>query len=100
MVADRIDSYDPDARLPKPGTRWVWEIDKPWARELIEVAGSFWNGEEWWVKTIRLGETHLPAGERREDLNDLSRCWEAVTPVGGPLTARCWEQRRPDEERD
>lgn len=82
----RVNSYDPDALLPKVGTRWVWEIDDPGARELIEVTEVNWNGEEWWVKTksLLVGDT-IPRslGGRSEFLNDIGRFWEAVTPVGG-----------------
>jgi hypothetical protein len=82
----RISSYDSDALLPKLGTRWVWEIDSPHARELIEVVEVRWNGEEWWVRTKSLltDAAHLPSlSGSNEALNDLSRFWEAVTPVGG-----------------
>lgn len=85
-MTKRISSYDRDALLPKVGTRWVWEIEKPHARELIEVTEVFWNGEEWWVRTrdvlrdVAIMQA-LPGGG--EHPNDLSRFWEAVTPVGG-----------------
>lgn len=81
----RANSYDPKARVPKIGSRWVWEIDKPAARELIEVTEVLWNGEEWWVRTKMLlgrGVIFSPGGA----LNDLSRFWEAVTPVGGTVS--------------
>lgn len=79
-----IDSYDENAPLPKVGTRWVWEIDKPHARCLIEVTEVKWNGEEWWVRTKALLPDSFPA-TAGEPLNDLSRFWEAVTPVGGGM---------------
>lgn len=83
-MTKRISSYDPDALLPKVGTRWVWEIEKPHARELIEVTEVLWNGEEWWVRSKNLlTDVALMGNTRPESLNDLSRFWEAVTPVGG-----------------
>jgi hypothetical protein len=85
-MTKRIDSYDPDALLPKVGTRWVWEIEKPHARELIEVTEVFWNGEEWWVRSKNLLRDSVQLGSSQnlnETVNDLSRFWEAVTPVGG-----------------
>lgn len=85
----RISSYDKTAKLPKVGTRWVWEIEKPHARELIEVTEVFWNGEEWWVRTKSLlVDVAVMGREMRasnEFLNDLSRFWEAATPVGGGM---------------
>ena len=81
-VHGRIDSYDRSAPTPPAGSRWVWEIDKPHARELIEVIEAQWNGEEWWVRTRTLlpNLTYPPSGD--EHWNDLSRFAEAVTPVG------------------
>jgi len=91
-------------RLPKPGSYWVWEIDAGHARALIEVRKVFWNGEEWWVRTRSL----LPALREKAftplsdpdptDLNCLSRFWEAVTPVGGPITTRVFEMREPSQD--
>jgi hypothetical protein len=87
-MTKRIDSYDPNAKLPKAGTHWVWELDKPHACELIKVTEVFWNGEEWWVRTKGLMRdvahlAHAAFLTSPESLNDLSRFWEAVTPVGG-----------------
>lgn len=72
-------SYDRNASLPGIGGIFVWEIDKPAARALIEVVDVFWNGEEWWVRTNVL----LPdvPDDAAEHLNDVARFWEAVTPV-------------------
>lgn len=81
----RVNSYDTDARLPKIGTRWMWEIDKAHARELIEVIEVFWNGEEWWVLTKTLLPNWSIPPSTGAHLNDLSRFWEAVTPVGGSM---------------
>lgn len=81
----RVSSYDADARLPKIGTRWAWEIDKAHARELIEVADVFWNGEEWWVRTKTLLPNWSIPPSAGVHLNDLSRFWEAVAPVGGSM---------------
>lgn len=94
-VVTFISSYKPDAPLPKRGSRWVWEIDKPHARQLIEILDVSWNGEGWWVRTKALigSLAFLPVGLGGEGaegtLNDLSRFWEACTPVGhsrGKLT--------------
>lgn len=73
--------------LPKVGTRWIWEIDSPHARTLVEVDDVKWNGEEWWVYLRRLA-TDVPIAEREPDEtgvypNELDRFWEACTPVGG-----------------
>lgn len=96
---EKVDEYDPDAKLPKAGTRWIWEIDKPHARELLEVVDVFWNGEQWWVRTKRLGARIRVLGFDREPeggyLNELGRFWQAVTPVGGPITQRVYEQKQP-----
>lgn len=85
-ATDYVSSYDHDAPRPKVGSRWVWEIDQPHARTLVEVTEVVWNGEEWWVTTVDLptetliGETPRPG---RESWNDVGRFWEAVTPIGG-----------------
>jgi hypothetical protein len=70
-MAERVNSYDPDARRPDPGSRWLWEPTKPNAYEPVSVIDVSWNDEEWWVKT---------GGPSGEHLNDLSRFWEAVVP--------------------
>jgi hypothetical protein len=77
-----VNSYDIDAPLPKLGTRWVWEIDSPAAREIVEVVDVFWNGEEWWVrtKTLLRNETY-PSTGRETEVNDVERFWEACSPV-------------------
>jgi hypothetical protein len=83
-----ISDYDPKAPLPKIGSRWIWEIDSPHARTLVEIDDVRWNGEQWWVYLRQLS-TNVPIAERdRLDetgvyANDLSRFWEACTPVGG-----------------
>ncbi len=79
-----VSSYDENAPRPEIGSRWVWEIDSPSARSLIEVHDVIWNGEEWWVWTKTLLPHEQPEGSTQERLlsNDLSRFWEAVTPVG------------------
>ena len=87
---NHVSNYDPNAPLPKTGTRWIWEIDSPHARTLSEVVEAKWNGEQWWVYLRRL-RTDVPIGERAEDVhedakvypNEISRFWEAATPVGG-----------------
>jgi hypothetical protein len=89
----RVSSYDPNAPLPGVGSIWVWELDVPHATELLKVTEVFWNGEEWWVRTARLHEHTLrnafyPKQSDIEHLNDLSRFWEAVTPVRQTRTPR------------
>jgi hypothetical protein len=87
MKGPRVDSYSKTARIPRIGSRWVWEIDSDASRELIEVVEVKWNGEEWWVKTLGMAAKarHLPGltepGEGAH-WNDLGRFAEAVTPVG------------------
>lgn len=85
----KIDSYDKGAPLPKVGSRWVWEIDLPHARELVEVAEVRWNGEEWWVGTTTLlrNQPYPPTG-REIEWNDLGRFWEACKPVLPKITGR------------
>lgn len=83
----RVSSYDKDAPLPIPGSRWVWEVDSPGACCLIEVIEVRWNGEEWWIRTRRLwdatpGPLRAPASVDPIALNDLNRFWEACSPIG------------------
>jgi hypothetical protein len=90
-MSKRVNSYDPNARLPGVGGIYVWELDQPHACELIKVTEVFWNGEEWWVRTVRLHDplegSHF-ADPRSEHLNDVGRFWEAVTPVRETRTSR------------
>jgi hypothetical protein len=87
-----VSSYDENAPLPRLGTRWVWELEKPHARALIEVVAVFWNGEEWWVRTSTL--LPLDGWDNSKTLvNDLSRFWEAVTAVGGWQRGHMVERR-------
>lgn len=78
-----VNSYDKNAPTPREGSIWVWELDKPGACELIEVLEVKWNGEEWWVTTGRLHGIRNPDALDYDKPvpNDLSRFWEAVTPV-------------------
>jgi hypothetical protein len=71
----RVNSYDPEARRPKVGSVWVWELDLLPARALVLVTEVMWNGEEWWVTTESL------LGNQGPHHNDLSRFWEACVPV-------------------
>jgi hypothetical protein len=91
-MTKRVNSYDPNARLPGVGGIYVWELDQPHARDLIEVTEVFWNGEEWWVrtKTLMRGPDHMLFGVPcpASHLNDLSHFWEAVTPVRETRTPR------------
>jgi hypothetical protein len=97
-MAKRANSYDPTARTPAVGSRWVWEIDSFAARALIEVTEVIWNGEEWWVRTRSLLAHGLPfthgACRGGTDLNDLSRFCEAATPVGAALPGT-WRESTP-----
>jgi hypothetical protein len=72
----------------------VWEVEKPHARELIEVDGTFWDGEEWWVRTHSLLTGGDLATPRARGANDLGRIWAAATPVGGGIYGLT--ERRPD----
>src|SRR2546430_1190740 len=81
-MAKRVSSYDLKAPIPAVGSRWVWEIDKPWARELIEVVEVKWNGEEWWIATESLINNLTFLSGAGPHWNDLSRFHEAVVPVG------------------
>jgi len=83
-----VNSYDANAPLPAVGTRWVWEIDQPAARALIEVKAVRWNGEEWWVETEALMPDSYPSSGGRA-YNDVGRFWEAVTVVGEVIVLRC-----------
>ena len=89
-----VNSYDRDAPTPAIGSRWVWEPRSPFARETITVTEVEWNGEEWWVCTIcddrpRIGpvtgQTYgvIPG---KPYWNDLSRFWEAVSPIPRSVT--------------
>jgi hypothetical protein len=79
-----VSSYDRNARRPRVGSHWVWEIDHPSARELVEILEVKWNGEEWWVKTKSLMKDALNYNRSNECWNDLSRFWEASSAVAKP----------------
>jgi hypothetical protein len=89
MTPKRVNSYDRDAPTPAIGSRWVWELRKPHARETITVTAVEWNGEEWWVCTVADGRPRTGPVTRnsygvtpgKPYWNDLSRFWEAVAPV-------------------
>lgn len=103
MTNKRVSSYDPNAPLPTVGSRWVWEIDQPHARCLIEVTETFWNGEEWFVRTKALlpdsyAQTPMALSRTSHPLNDVGRFWEACTPVGGSMKGMR-EHRDPDSAR-
>lgn len=85
-----VNSYDPDALVPKIGTRWMWELDSTYARALVEVVEVVWNGEEWWVRTKTLLPVPLdfPGRSPETHLNDLGRFWEACVPVLPKMTGR------------
>lgn len=85
-----VNSYDERASLPGLDSIWVWELDQPHARELIQVVDVFWNGEEWCVRTKTLlpHREPFPGDPEPTYLNDVSRFWEAVTPVRQTRTPR------------
>lgn len=102
---ERIDDYDPNAPLPKAGSCWIWEIGSAYGRTLCQVVEVKWNGEQWWVYLRKL-RTDIPIGARAEDLgpepseaypNEISRFWEAATPVGG--RAEDLAEWRPEDTR-
>ncbi len=71
---ERIDSYDPDAKTPEVGSKWVWgRTQARWFpfgnKEPVTVVEVKWNGEEWWVRT---------RGPRGVFWNDLTVFWEGV----------------------
>jgi hypothetical protein len=75
-LRSRWDMYEPRAEQPLVGSTWVWEPNKPHAREKITVLTVQWNGEAWWVET---------AGDRTGTRwNDLGRFWEACWPDPDP----------------
>lgn len=84
-----VSSYDRNAPVPKVGSRWVWEIDLPHAREIIEVTEVRWNGEEWFVgaKALLPNPTYPSHGDPVK-WNDLGRFYEACLPVLPKLTGR------------
>lgn len=95
-MSRRVNSHDPLAKTPAVGSRWVWEIDEPVARALIEVTKVVWNGEEWWIWTRNLLQAPLVIAfpsvfGSGEAGNDLSRFAEAVTQVG--LEKHKWIER-------
>jgi hypothetical protein len=97
----RVSSYNPRAPLPGIDSIWVWELDDPGACQLIKVTEVFWNGEEWWVRTVRLHDPlagSLWASPTSAHLNDLSRFWEAVTPVRQTRTPRPPRTRRDGDQ--
>lgn len=74
-------------KVPAIGSVWVWEIDKSWACELLEVVEVEWNGEEWWVTTRRLHDTLANSTYSTNlilrEFNTLDRFLEATTHVRG-----------------
>jgi len=91
----RVSSYNRDVRIPSPGGLWVWEARDPASRALIEVVQVEWNGEEWFVRArvqncggqLPFAVAQLMPATGDEHTNDLSRFFEASTPVGGGYIA-------------
>lgn len=80
--------------FPLIGSRWIWEIDNPDARALVEVVSCTWNGEEWWVETRTLMHNkNFPPNEDETIWNDLDRFWEACKPVLSKITGRTSEYK-------
>jgi hypothetical protein len=75
--------------VPKDDTCWVWCLNGPRTRALIQVVKCEFNGEDWWVTTRTMPEA--PASmlaeltEPVENLNDIDHFWSMVTPVGDTL---------------
>ncbi len=90
MIHGHVNSYDPNAPLPGLDSIWVWELDSPHARALIQVTEVFWNGEEWWtrMRTLLPRVERMPGEPEETNLNELDRFWEACTPVRQTRTAR------------
>ena len=57
--------------VPNLGDVWLWEPEKPHARESVVVTEVKWNGEEVWI------ECRGVSNEKRT-WNDLSRWVEAT----------------------
>lgn len=69
-------------QVPRLRSIWTWEKDKPHAREEIVVIGLKFNEvDDITVETART-DGKPSNGERYSFYSDLSRFWEAVTPVG------------------
>lgn len=81
------------ALTPALGSRWVWEVDEPAARCIIEVTGVKWNGEEWFVKARSLlpNPAFTTPATPDEVWNSLDRFREACQQVGNPR--RLWIAR-------
>ena len=77
-MAERVNSYDPEAIRPVVGTTWVWGHD------VIVVTGVYWNGEEWWIESQHSRWADFPA--RGEGLGIPKRAWNDV--------GLFWEQAR------
>lgn len=93
--AAHVSSYDAEAPVPREGSVWMWEPNKPHARQRLEVTETKWNGEEWWVKSKNLPTKWSPlrgykgwpvctprtgSAVGEEHWNDLSRFWQATRP--------------------
>lgn len=48
-AAERLGMVKPP--LPTIGSVWVWEPEKPHAREIVTVVDVSFNGDEWWVSS-------------------------------------------------
>jgi hypothetical protein len=85
-------------RTPKIASKWIWRIDSPHARTLVEVVDVRHNGEEWWVYlrklltdvAIDVEMPDVPASGVYPIL--LGWFWESATPVGG------WPEELSEEE--
>lgn len=85
--------------VPSIGSTWIWEPEKPHARQYVRVTDVHWNGEEWWVESERLNgllkaRPPLPDGKRY--WNELSR-WVEATVLVEPAVATRPEQLAADQ---
>lgn len=60
--------------VPNVGSVWIWEPCSS-AREVVQVTGTKWNGEEWWVASVKQDVLGNAIG--KESWNELGRWMEA-----------------------
>lgn len=69
--------------VPIKGSRWVWEINNDYGRDLIEVEDVTNPTGKSILVTSRTMPTY--GGEPTQHQTELSRFWRSVTPVGKTL---------------
>jgi hypothetical protein len=82
-------------KQPEIGSRWIWEADKPWAREHVVVTNVYFAYGKWMVITNRADKGFFSTG-LKECSNTLSRFWEAVTPKQGFVPTDSEEFGKPE----